>query len=287
MRYFRIGWMGAMTDEVAVWCADRSEGARSILVPFSGSGRAITAMSQTNPGAIIRSFDMQVYCDAFMRGILAASDMETNVDRIRLSKGKMYEERYLKGMPDECAGFFDWVANHGTLYDKAILGSVTIRTTMVGRMTHWSEGRTVYSYYKSFELARERFREWIGLNINIVHTLGSFYDYTPVRGEHYDLIQIDPPKVTSSTDVYSQGGFAAMDRAFGGSGIMVWRKEDVIERMQRLMEIDADRYLFFYTTGVRPTPDEMKRILKPYGTIKEEQEFIHSGRSDIGWLIER
>ena len=287
MKYFRIGWVGAMIDDAATWCAERSEGAKSICVPFSGSGRAIATMAQTNPGATIRSFDMQLYCDAFVRGIFGAAEQGTsNVYDIRLRKGTMFEERFLKGMPDECAGYFDWIAKHGTLYDIACLGSTTIRSTMVGRMTHWSDSKDVYSYHKSFCLTRERLREWVGLDAKFDHSLGSVFDYLPLSN-HYDIVQVDPPKVTSSTDVYSGGGFAAMNRALGGPDIMVWRKEDVVARMDQIMNIDGDRFLFFYTTGVKPTPEEMKRILQRYGVIEEEVVFPHAKRDDIAWLLER
>ncbi len=288
MKIFKTGFVGASLDEVTTWVGERSEGAKSICVPFAGSGKDIASMVQVNPGVTIRSWDPQFLSHAVIDGIFAG-DGSSNVTEkagMRLVKGVMFETRPLKNMPDECAGWFDWVVKYGTLFDKAVLTSVTVRSTMIGRMTHWNPGDTVWDYVHRFNLARERFKEWVGLNGKFIHTMGSVYDDLPI-GMRYDVCQVDPPKVISSRDVYSKGGFAGMNHALGGPEIPEWHKGDVIDRFRHVLDIDAERFLFLYVSEVKPDFTEVRRLLQEYGTIKEEREFGHTSKIDIAWLLEK
>lgn len=285
MKIFKTGFMGASLDDVTVWCYERSEGAKNIFVPYAGSGKDIASMAQRNPGANITSFDPQFLSHAVVNGIFAG-DGKSNIEGIKARKGIMFEERPLKNMDDESAGFFDWVAKNGTLFDKAALTSATVRSTMVGRMTHWDPDCDVYRFHHKVELSKKRMQEWVGMDAHFNHTLGSVYDHFP-EGKKFDLVQIDPPKVVSSRDVYSTGGFAGMNKALGGPEIPIWRKDDVIDRFRQVLEVDAERFLFLYVSDVKPTIAEVKRLLMEYGTIEEETEFTHSSRYDIAWLMRK
>lgn len=287
MRIFKTGFMGASLDDVTVWCYERSEGAKSICVPFAGSGKDIASMAQRNPGAEITSWDPQFLSHAVVNGIFAG-DGKSNLwedDVIRARKGVMFEERPLKNMSDQVAGYFDWVAKNGTLFDKAALTSATVRSTMVGRMTHWDEACDVYSFRHKIELAQKRLGEWVGLDAKFNHTLGSFFDNVPNKS--FDLVQIDPPKVVGSRDVYSKGGFAGMNKALGGPDITEWKKDQVIDRFKQVLEIDAERFLFLYVSEVKPDILTVKRLIEQYGTIEEEKEFGHGKRYDIAWLMRK
>lgn len=285
MKIFKTGFMGASLDDITVWCYERSEGAQRICVPYAGSGKDIASMAQRNPGAEILSWDPQFLSHAVIDGIFAAKAPETNIDGIHARKGTMFEERYLKGMDDEVAGFFDWVAKHGTLYDKAALTSATVRSTMVGRMTHWDPDSDVYRFAHKVQLTLKRQEEWVNMDAKFKHTLGSFHDDLP-KGK-FDLVQVDSPKVVGSRDVYSVGGFAAVNRALGGPELPIWKKEHVIERFREVLELDAERFLFLYVSEVKPTISEVKRLLEEYGTIEEEKEFDHGKRFDVAWLMRK
>jgi len=278
---FRSGFSGASLPAVTQWCAERVEDAKTILVPFAGSGRDIAAMAGKD--RTIVSFDTQFYSRAIVEGIFAAETAETNVDKIHYTKGYFYENP-MKNMDERCAGFIDWVGAHGTLYDKACMGSAVVRSTLMGRMTQWYAN--VEQLYLRFLRNRDSNVKYLNLPGKFVHHEGSFFDIQPPFGP-FDLMQVDPPKVIVGSDIYS-ANYNGMNRALGGENdLPKWGWREVLPRFRNLMEVDVQRTLFFYVSGVRPDYPEVFKLLEQYGEIKEEDTFTHQGRTDYAVHLRR
>lgn len=286
-RIFRSGFSGASLPAATEWTVDHVGDATSILVPFAGSGRDIAAMA--GEGRTIWSFDTQFYSRAIVEGIFAAKKPESNVDKIRYTKGWMFEHR-MKNMDERSAGFIDWVGKNGTMYDKAAMASAIVRSTLMGRMNQWYAN--VEKLYSRFMKNLESNAEWCNLPGKFVHVEGSFYDRLETTGiggtpAGFDLIQVDPPKVVVGSDIYS-AYYNDMNRALGGhTDLPKWNWRDVMPRFRQLMDVPTDRVLFFYVSGVRPDWTEVERMLKTYGTVEDEAHFTHQGRTDYAIDLRR
>jgi hypothetical protein len=287
MEIFRSGFIGATTDEATLWVAEQCKGAKSICVPFAGSGKDIASMAQAaEEGVQIDSWDVQYLSHAVVNGIFAAKEPEITIEYPMFTKGRMYDTRFIKDMDARCAGFFDYVVKYGSLFEKSALISATIRSTMVGRITHWTGD--IHDFWKRYQNTLKRNEQWVHLNKgHFNHTLGSFYDdekrFTEIK---YDVVQIDPPKVTTTRDVYSKGPFEKLNYCLDGPEIMPWKRLDVIPRLRTTFNVRAKKIVFLYVTGVRPTPEELERVLPDYGEIVEKKEFHHHSRTDIGYVVE-
>lgn len=286
---YRSGFIGASTAEATDWVKKvvDSVGAKLICVPFAGSGRDIYSMA--GEGRTIESWDTQFYSRAIVEGVFAASSVETRVDKLHYRKGWMYETRALKYIDERCAGFIDWVADEGTLFDKASLASAIVRSTFMGRMTQWYAN--IEQLYSRFQKAREYNTQFINAPGKFMHSEGSIYDDIKNMNDdvpEYDLVQIDPPKVVVGGDVYSSY-FDVLNKALHGKveKLPRWTSKMVIPSFRELMQVPAKRVLFMYVSGVKPSNDEVQRMLLEYGDLEESVEFTHHGRVDYGVVIRR
>lgn len=286
---FRSGFIGSTTDDATQWVAEHCKDVKSICVPFAGSGKDIASMAQAaKEGVEIDSWDVQYLSHAVVNGIFRKVKPEITFDVPKFAKGRMYETRFIKGIDARCAGLFDYVAKNGSLFEKTAIISAIIRSTMVGRITHWAGD--IETLWKKYQSQMKRNEAWLNLNHGqFNHVMGSFYDApaTLRQEKHYDVVQIDPPKVTSSRDVYSKGPFAELNECLGGPEIPQWKRLDVAPRLRQTFNVNADKIIFLYVTGVRPTPEELERVLPEYGNVVEKREFHHQNRSDIGYVVER
>jgi hypothetical protein len=199
----------------------------------------------------------------------------------------MYESRAMKNIDERCAGFIDWVAEEGTLFDHAALCSAVVRCTLMGRMTQWYAN--IEQLWSRFQKAREYNLTWINRPGTFIHHEGSVFD--AIGGPQissYDLMQVDPPKVVVGKDVYS-ANFDILNKALHGAvnPLPSWSTSDSMSRFRELMKVKADRVLFMYTSGVKPTNDEVKRMLLEFGELEAEQAFPHRGRTDYAMIIRR
>jgi hypothetical protein len=279
--YYRAGFIGASTAQATAWVASQVGDAKKICVPYAGSGRDISSMS--GEGRTIESWDTQYYSRAIVEGVFAAERLETSVDKIRYRKGYMFETRAIKNIDERSAGFIDWVAKNGTALDKASLGSAIIRSTLMGRMTQWYAN--VEKLYARFLRAREYNADWVNRPGTFIHHEASFHE-EPAKGS-YDLMQVDPPKVVIGSDVYSHN-FSSLNNALGGSvELPKWKAPDVLPRFRDLLKVDTEQILFLYTSGVKPSVEQVRNLLEQFGTIETEEVFSHRGRSDYGFIVRR
>lgn len=286
MTGYRSGFIGASTAEATAWVAEHVGEAKRIIVPFTGTGKDV--MSMAGPDRVIESWDTQYYSRAVVEGVFSEAVPQTNVDKIHYRKGWLYETRALKNIDERCAGFIDWVAEEGTQFDHAALCSAVIRCTLMGRMTQWYAN--MEQLWKRFQNAREYNLTWMGRPGTFVHHESSVIDDI-VAGKvtgSYDLMQVDPPKVVVGKDVYSVN-FDVLNKALKGAvdPLPSWSSRDSLGRFRELLKVDVERILFMYTSGVKPTNDEVKSMLLGFGELEDEKAFVHRGRIDYCMIVRR
>jgi hypothetical protein len=289
---YRSGFTGGSVEESTEWMAAQAQGAKTICVPFAGIGRALVNMA--GPETAIESWDTMHYARCIIQGVFAAKEAETNVDKIRYRKGYAFEHRPFKNMDDRSAGFIDWVATNGTLYDKACLGSAMVRCTLMARMMHWHAN--VEQLYTRFQKQFEYNKDWLNRPGEFVHHEGNFFDrhlaandQGEVQLDQYDLLHVDPPKVINYSDVYSLH-FKNFNAALTQGEVPTlpkWSRRNSLGHYRKVMEVKAPRVIFMYVSGVFPLYEDVKRVLGEYGTIEDEVQYSHQGRTDYGLLITR
>lgn len=283
---YRTGFIGATTEAATVWVGNQVEDANRIIVPFAGSGRDIQSMA--GPERTIVSWDTQHYSNAVVKGVFSSREANTNVDQIRYRKGWTYENRPIKNIDERCAGFIDWVADEGTLFDHACMASAIVRSTLMGRMTQWYAN--VETLYKRFLKAREYNGGFTNQPGTFTHYEGSFYDYDPdgQKLEEYDVMQVDPPKIVVGGDVYS-ANFDFLNKALHGTvqDLPKWNWRESLKLFEDLMAVKAKKVVFLYVSGVRPSYEDVKAMLERYGEIEDEKAFDHRGRTDYGIVLRR
>lgn len=288
MEVFRSGFVGATMPDATKWVESHVGDAKTICVPFAGTGRDIVSMVGID--RCIESWDTQYYSRCIVEGIFAAKQIETVVDKLHYRKGWMYETRSIKYIDERSAGFIDWVAQEGTLFDKACLGSAIVRCSLMGRMTQWYAN--IEQLWARFERAREANKAYIGLPGEFIHHHESFFDRHTLT-ERYDLMEVDPPKVVIGSDVYS-ANFNNLNKALAqtsdnepGPDLPRWSSRVVLDYFKQVMEVEAKRVIFLYVSKVKPTYEDVKKLLLTYAELEEEREFSHSGRTDFGLVLRR
>lgn len=282
MNPYKVGFVGATTNEASTWVARQVGESKKILVPFAGSGKDIASMAR--PGTTIESYDTQFYSRAIVEGVFSATTADTNVDKLRYRKGYMYETRALKNIDERSAGFIDWVAEYGTLFDKACMVSAAIRSTLLGRGNQWYAN--VEQFWSRFARARTYNKDWLQLPGTFVHHEQSVFDELPTGS--YDLMQVDPPKIVVGSDVYS-ANFQALNKMFNGAvdPLPKWNWKDVMSRFRALADLDVQRVVFLYVSGVKPPYEDVKAMLLEKFELEIEQAFPHRGRVDYGLVLRR
>jgi hypothetical protein len=280
---FRTGYVGGAVPEAIEWQVSHTEGAKSICVPFAGIGRQVVAVAR--PDTVVESWDTMHYTYCILKGVFSAKEVETNVDGIHYRKGWMFKNRSYKHIDDRCAGFIDWVAEEGTLYDKAALGSAMTRSTLMGRMMHWHTN--IEGLYSRFQRQFEYNRDWLDQPGRFAHHEGDFFERD--TDEEYDLLMVDPPKVVNYSDVYSLH-FAGFNMGLtGGTApkLPKWSRRNALRFYRRCLDVKAPNVIFMYTSKVIPDITAVERMLSEHGTIKDRAEFYHNGKTDYGFYLER
>lgn len=293
MEIYRAGFVGGSVEESTDWIGEQGQKAQRICVPFAGIGRAMLVLG--GPDTTIESWDTMHYARCIIDGVFNASQVETNVDKLRYRKGWAFSHQPFKNIDERCAGFIDWVAEEGTLFDKAAIGSAMVRCTLMGRMMQWHAN--IEQLYSRFQRQVEYNKDWIGQPTKFIHHEGNFFDRELIaqnqdeaRDDSYDLVHIDPPKVVNYSDVYSLH-FSNFNQALtGGRGprLPKWSRRNSIPLMRKVMETTSSpRVIFMYVSKVIPTYGDVKKALLQYGEIEDELEFSHNGRTDYGLVIRR
>lgn len=286
---FTAGFVGASTNAATAWVAERSKGARAICVPFAGSGKDIAAMALANPGSRIDSWDVQRLSRYVVDGVFAGpGEPPRLVTRPILAAGTLAQPtRGNPPWPDEALRLWHGIHRRGTEFELAALVRATVRCTFQGKLTAWKRGAGAADLWEQYERACRQFEPWAGLPATFSHTEGSFFERRDGRQGPWDVVQVDPPKVTAKTDVYSHSGFAVLNAALGGGVVTEWREEDVLDRLDEVFELPARRIVFLYAEGLRPGLPQVEELLQAHGRVVERCDFPHRGRTDVGFVVEK
>lgn len=284
-RPIHAGFTGTTADELLPVIDKECEGER-ILQPFTGSGKEISILARE--GRTIASFDTLFLSHTIVDGIFRGKASEVlDEDPTDSYKGWAYDNQPMQ-MDEECAIFIDTIARTGDLYKLAALGMSIIRSTMRGRLDGWiSSAQQLEDSYNS---ALARNREWLELpgkqehrHLNVLSK-----DAEEILSQSWDTIVIDPPKVISQTDIYSER-YAVLDGCLSQRDVElpVWKSEGYIERMRVLLEVPWKRCLFMYTTGVSPTLEEVEYLLHSIGKVVRRYQILRASRKDVLYVVEK
>ena len=281
MTLFKAGMRGAIASGVAEWSALYTESLQDICVPFTGSAKTVAAMADARK--CIESWDTQVASRGIVEGVFAAERLQSSVRVPKFRKGYMYETRAIAGIDAASAGLVDYIGKYGTIADKAAISSAVTRCTQMGRMGTWTGN--VEQLWAKFQKSRSYLAGYVNLPGQFTHHEANVYQVPP-QGK-YDAVLIDPPKVVSTTDIYS-AHYQDLNTALGGAvPIPEWRREHVLVRLEELIALPARWVLLLYTSEVHPTMDEIRWLLSRYGQIVVEDRYRHRSRYDYCILLDK
>lgn len=284
MKPWSMGFLGALTNDACIWLSEYlPEEIQTIGVPFLGSAKAVTLM--TREDRIIESWDTQYVVRAMVDGIFTAKEPQLTVTEPRLRKGYVYDTRCYKGIPDQAAGLIDYIAYHGSHYERIALTTAIIRSTFAGRMHDWSESATATALWEKFQKRLTIQEPYLNMPGKWYHREDNFFDTTPGQ---YDLLYVDPPKIITNSDVYSDN-FEKLNRSIGVEPRPFdrWTRYDFVGKIRMVLETKSDWLIFIYTSDVRPTLEEVMRVLDEYGDLKENRWFQHRKRFDYVLVYDR
>jgi hypothetical protein len=281
MREFKIGFTGAALTESIEWIYDRTRDRRHVCIPFAGSCKITAALAE--PGRVIESWDTQIISRAIVEGVFQADKIERTIDKPRYKKGYMYDKRALNKIDDRCAGLIDYVGAHGTLAEKVAIFSATVRSTSMGRMTDWNSD--INRFWVKFEKNLEYLERFTSLPGTFIHHEEDVFIEVP-QGP-YDFMHVDPPKVVSTSDIYSQN-YLHLNRALGGKcEVPKWTWRDTPGYLRKIFQLDARRTSFIYVSDIKPTLADMRKILEEYSVVVDDVRLLHRSRYDYILLAER
>ncbi len=282
-RPIHAGFTGTTADELLPVIDKECEGER-VLQPFTGSGKEISILARE--GRLVTSFDTLFLSHTIVDGIFRGKTSEVlDEDPVDPYKGWAYRNQPMH-MDEECAMFIDSVAQTGELYKLAALGMSIIRSTMRGRLDGWIA--SVQQLEDSYNSALARNREWLELPGQLEHHHQNVLEAEEILSQSWNTIVIDPPKVISQTDIYSDR-YAVLDGCLSQRDVElpVWRSEGFLDRMRVLLEVPWKRCLFMYTTGVSPTLEEIEYLLHSIGKVVRRYQVLRSSRKDVLYVVEK
>ncbi len=281
-RPFHAGFTGTTVDQLLPVITDECEG-DLVHLPFTGSGKEISILAKE--GRTITSFDTLLLSKAFVQGIFKGQEPEAGEPKT--VKGWASDKRPMH-MDEECAEFVDTIASTGNLFNLAALGIAIIRSTMRGRLDGWIADveQLEHSYLSSLE----RNQEWFKLPgvIDHHHLDVLSEEAKTIRDKPWDVIIIDPPKVITRTDIYSER-YAVLDSCLSQRDVElpVWTFEGYVDRMQEILDVQWKKCLFMYTTGVSPTVEEIEYMLHDIGNVVRRYQVLGASRKDILYVVEK
>lgn len=281
-RPFHAGFTGTTVDELLPVIADECKG-DMIHLPFTGSGKEISILAQE--GRTITSFDTLFLSRTFVEGIFKGK--QPPEEELVPIEGWASLNRPMH-MDQECAQFIDSVAATRELYNLAALGIAIIRSTMRGRLDGWIVN--VQQLQDSYTSSLERNREWFGLPGQLEHYNQDVLSAKAkkIRDKPWNTMIVDPPKVITRTDIYSDR-YAVLDSCLsqGDVELPVWTSKGYIDRMREILDVQWERCLFMYTTGVSPTVEEIEYMLHDIGNVVRRYQVLGTSRKDILYVVER
>lgn len=287
MSHWKPGFTGATVDALVDFACKEVADARSICVPFFGSGKEVAAFARTD--RYIRSADQQYLSQLIVEGVFNADSAESNITEPKYKKGYVFESRPFRSMPDECAGLIDYIATYGTAYDRTALSTAIVRGTYLGLLTVWGRAITVHDTWKIFLGKKIKNAAFVNLPGELEHHHFNVIDNLNTIGGDFDVLYLDPPKVVSAgRDIYS-GAFVQLNRALGGpeQEFTRWTSYNYLEYITPILQLPARKTIFCYTSDTNPTREQLESVLRTTGTITHVEAVQHGKRIDYAYVVKR
>lgn len=289
---FRVGAFGKAYLQIASWYGKQALdlGAQRICMPFVGLGRIASGICRED--TVMDVCDFQRISTGLIEGVFTAKKFDTNVDKPRYTKGYMYhnaDANFCRDMDTQSKGFIDWVATHGTPLDLMAIGMAIPGQTLRGWMTRWTgDFVSLYDKFISIRDACEEFiprpGEWNYWEDDLFRLL----DNGEMNG-HYDLLVVDPPRLSGGVDLYSTAWTRLNKALLGTNEIQSWTIKNYYSNLDRILDIDSDYLIFSWTEGKYPNPtaQEIKEYLEKKGTILDETSWKVHGKDIFAWQVRR
>lgn len=279
-------FFGGNIVDIAEWAADRVGDAKTICNPFGGIGRYASALCHDN--TVVDSWDPQILCKLIIDGVYSQETVQTNIDRPRGTKGYMYETRFYKSVPDDCAGLIDWICQNGTMADKFAIGTALPRMTFKGQQGFWSNDNNLTDLWLAFEKHRNMLQNYTSMPGIFTATEGDFFE-EDLESMKYDLLMLDPPIIKGSRDIYSGNvQYRHLNILLGGEKeLSRWNVATFYGRIRRILSMNVSKFIIKYQTGMNPSLDVFRDILEEYGTITEETVWERKPRTDYTFVLQK
>lgn len=283
-----MGFTGAIVKELAYWVEEKviETESKTICVPFLGSAKAMSLLGGYKD-MIIESWDTQYIVRLIIDGVFAADTARYSIKEPKLKKGYVYNERPFDHIGDKTAGLIDYIASESTDFEKVALVTAIARSTYRGRIGMWSQKDEV-DLWEKFIDRRDKQALYVNLPGTFIHHEADFY--TTMPDKEYDLLYIDPPKIVSTTDIYSET-FSRLNKSVSNGRKLLhfdkWTKYDYTGRIRNVLKVQSKYFIFVYTSDVLPGLTTLETIFEDYGTLIEKGRFTHRKRMDYGLLYER
>lgn len=162
--------------------------------------------------------------------------------------------------------------------------SAAVRCTLMGRMTHWDSD--INRFWAKFQKQLEYLSGFTNMPGQFIHHEASVFG-SPPQGQ-YDIVQIDPPKIVDvGGDIYSTY-YGSLNIALGGKcELPRWSWRDTTGYLRQIFEIDSKRLLFMYVSDVRPSMNELRKVIAEYGEVEVDERFFHRNRYDYGMIVRK
>jgi hypothetical protein len=286
-RIFSAGSLAKAYVEIAEWYGKHTldVDAREILVPFSGFGRMASAMCTDNANTVV--CDYQHLHTAIILGIFAAPNYVTYVDKPRFHMGQAVNGNLrIRDIDQRSAGFIDWVVKNGSLLDKACLGMSIPGQTMRGWLTQWTG--SFDKFWTKFEKTREECKPYISMPGKWHCVENDFFRMDSILEDaHFDVVAIDPPRLTSGKDGYTTGSWARLNQVLGGHAVVKpWTRRNYFSLLHLVMNVDCNYVLFSWTKG-DPATEDVKKLVLSYGTLEDEQRWDAYQKEIYSWRIKK
>ncbi len=296
---FTVGTGGVSTHlDIAKWYGIHAarDKMQKVCMPFVGMGRIMSGVCRDD--TIIDVCDFQRISTGIIEGVFNAEEWKSNVgpNLPRLRKGKAFElgDKFVEGVSRDCAGFIDWIAEHGTLLDIMSIGMAIPGQTERGRMGLWVGN--FGDLYDRFRQIREQAREFIPRPGWWFYWEDDFFklmeDKTWPYRAIYDLLVLDLPYLSGNTDMYSTGSWQRLNSILGGDvTIEPWTYKNYYQKLLKALEVKS-KYLMITWTDIKSSriiPQDLRTwfIDQTHGTLEDEQRWSANPKTLFGWKIKR
>lgn len=286
---FTAGSIAKAYIEISGWYGEEAEriGAKSAIMPCMGMGRILSGISRPDTRCI--GIDFQRVSGAVINGIFRASTYDTNVDELRYRKGSFVAgESGIRDLDMRSAGFIDWILEHGTTLDVAVIGMIIPGHTYHGWLDKWTGD--INRLWDKFIRVREECKQFIPRPGKWEFHEDDFFKVSTRFTETYDVLVLDLPRLGSGGRESYSTAWSRLNKALGGNAtIEPWTAKNYMSNMQLLLSVKSKYILMTWTDGRAPNPSvqQMRSFLGEHAELESETHWYTYGKDIYGWLFKR